>query len=228
MIRRIAIIAISAVAVLLATATSAWAHVTVSAPGAVSGGGDQLITFRVPTESDTASTTGLKLQLPTDTPIASVLVQPVPGWTATITTAKLATPITTDDGQITEAVSEIDWKAGSTADGIAPGQFQEFILIAGQVPDADSLTFKVIQDYSDGTTVAWTDVAAKGSKADLEHPAPVLDLSASAAKSDSGSSNTGPIILSIIALVLAAGALGVAIVTRAKRAAVTTTAEDAT
>ncbi len=85
---------------MLLSAAPAWAHVTVDAPGATSGGGDQLITFRVPTESDTASTTGLKVQLPTDTPIASVLVQPIPGWTFTETTVKLSKPIVTDDGDV--------------------------------------------------------------------------------------------------------------------------------
>ncbi len=59
---------------------------------------------------------------------------------------------------------------------IAPGAFGEFVIIAGQLPDTDSLTFKAIQTYSDGSTVSWTDVAAPGSKADLDHPAPVLDL----------------------------------------------------
>src|SRR5690348_11223597 len=91
----------------VATATAASAHVTVSGAGATPGGSDQVITFRVPTESATASTVALQVKLPTDTPIASVLVQPVPGWSDKVSTVKLTKPIVTDDGNITEAVSTI-------------------------------------------------------------------------------------------------------------------------
>jgi uncharacterized protein len=202
--------------VLLGTA-SAWAHVTVDAPGATRGGSDQIITFRVPTESATASTVKLQVKFPIDTPIASVLVAPHTGWSFTETSVKLAKPIVTDDGDITEAVSEIDWKADSAASYLAPEQFGEFTIIAGQLPDAPSLTFKAIQSYSDNTTVSWTEVEAPGSTADLDHPAPVLTLAKAADSSSGGSSNTGPIILSIIALVVAAAALGYAFVTRAKQ-----------
>lgn len=166
------------------------AHITVAAPGATSGGNDTLITFRVPDESDAASTVGMKVQLPTDTPIASVLVQPHPGWTSTVKQSKLSTPIKTDDGEITEAVSEIDWKADSTATGIKPGQFDQFVVIAGQLPDAGTLTFKAVQTYSDGKSTSWIDVAAPGSIAEPEHPAPVLTLGA-AGSSAAGSSADG-------------------------------------
>ncbi|MDT0261413.1 YcnI family copper-binding membrane protein [Jatrophihabitans lederbergiae] len=165
------------------------AHVTVSAPGAISGGGDTLITFRVPDESDAASTVGLKLRLPIDTPIASVLVQPHPGWTSTTKQSKLSTPIKTDDGEITQAVSEIDWKADSAGTGIKPGQFDQFVVIAGQLPDAGTLIFKVVQTYSDGKTTSWIDVAAPGSTAEPEHPAPVLTLGAAQA---AGSASAAP------------------------------------
>src|ERR1700761_2728350 len=89
---------------LFVVAAAASAHVTVSAPGATRGGSDQEITFRVPVEKN-ADTVGLKVALPTDTPIASVDVEPVAGWTHRQTTTKLSTPIVTDDGDITEAVT---------------------------------------------------------------------------------------------------------------------------
>ena len=40
------------------------------------------------------------------------------------------------------------------------------------------MTFKAIQTYSDGQEVDWTEVAAPGSKAEPEHPAPTLKLGA--------------------------------------------------
>jgi uncharacterized protein YcnI len=180
-----ALVAGVAIASMWAT-TAAWAHVTVTAPGVVAGDSDATIVFRVPTESDTASTIGLKLQLPTDTPIAGVLVAPQQGWTATITQSKLATPIQTDDGSITEVVSEIDWKADAAA-GIKPGFFGEFTIIGGKLPDGvTTLTFKAIQSYSDGKQVAWIEQPAQGSTAEPDHPAPVLHLPAA------GGSGSGP------------------------------------
>ncbi len=168
------------------------AHVTVSAPEATPGGSDAVITFRVPDESEAARTVGLKVRLPADTPIASVLVQPKTGWSVTVSQSKLATPIKTDDGEVTEAVSEIDWKVSAGGQGIAPGQFDAFSFIAGQLPDAKSLTFKAVQNYSDGSTTSWIEEPAPGSSAEPEHPAPVLTLAAgsSGASSGSGSSSS--------------------------------------
>jgi periplasmic copper chaperone A len=117
------------------SAGAAWAHVTVTAPGVAAGDSDAMVVFRVPTESDTASTVGLKVQLPTDTPIAGVLVAPQPGWTASITESKLAKPIQTDDGAITEVVSEVTWKAEAGAGivlgaiGVALGAAALFIAL---------------------------------------------------------------------------------------------------
>ncbi len=231
--KRLSAVALGVAGVLgagLVLAASAAAHVTVSAPGATRGGGDQEISFRVPVEED-KNTVGLTVQLPADTPIASVLVEPIAGWSHTQTSVKLTTPIKTDDGDITSAVSTITWKA--TAGGLAPGEFGDFTIIAGQLPDAPSITFKALQTYSDGSVVRWIETAAPGSTDEPEHPAPVLDLAAaSASASDaadspsaapaastdsSNSSNTGPVVLSIIALVVAVGALGLAFLSRRRR-----------
>lgn len=169
----------------LLAASAAFAHVTVSSPDAVQGG-YSVLTFRVPTESDTASTTEFKLQLPTDQPLASVSVLPTPGWSFTVSKAKLASPITTDDGPVTEAISVIDWKADTAGTAVKPGEFQQFLLSVGPLPKADSMTFKAIQSYSDRSVVSWIEQAAPGSTAEPEHPAPTLKLAA-----PSGSS-TGP------------------------------------
>ena len=180
-VRRFTTMTAMTVGMLAASAGVASAHVTVAAPAVAAGATDAVISFRVPDESDTASTIGLKVLLPTDTPIAGVLVQPHPGWSSTAKLTKLATPFQTDDGEITEVVSEIDWKADSAAAGIKRGQFDQFTIIAGKLPDGvSSLTFKAIQNYSDGKDVSWIDVAAPGSTAEPEHAAPVLSLGAAA------------------------------------------------
>ena len=71
-------------------------------------------------------------------------------------------PLQTDNGQVTEAVSEITWTGGT----IAPGQFDDFEVSVGPLPsDVDVLLFPAVQTYSDGTTVSWIQ-AAIGQKLD--------------------------------------------------------------
>jgi uncharacterized protein len=206
---------------MLAAAAPAFAHVTVSAPGATRGGSDQLITFRVPVEENRA-TVKLAVSLPSTTPIASVAVLPMPGWTHSEVTSKLAKPIVTDDGDITTAVTRVTWTA--TAGGLRPGEFGEFTILAGQLPDVATLTFGALQTYSDGSVVRWIETAAPGSSAEPEHPAPTLTLAAAGESaqrarpsSSSSSGSTTADVLSIVAVVLAAGALGLAVVNRARR-----------
>jgi uncharacterized protein YcnI len=215
--KRVGVVVLLAVALLFAVAAPAFAHVTVIAPGATRGGSDQEITFRVPVEKD-VDTVGLRVQLPTGTPIASVDVLAVPGWTHTEKTVQLAKPIVTDDGDITEAVSEIDWTAPAGG-GLKPGEFGAFTIIAGQLPDVATLAFKAIQVYRDGTTANWIETAAPGSNVEPDNPAPVLTLSAGPAAAQPAAakaSSTGPVVLSIVALVVAAAALGLGIVSRAR------------
>jgi uncharacterized protein len=204
-----------------AIALPAYAHVTVSAPGATKGGGDQEITFRVPVEKN-IDTVKVQVALPTDTPIASVDVKPIPGWTHSEKTTKLSKPIHTDDGDITEAVSQITWTA-QKGQGLKPGEYGDFTIIAGQLPDAPELTFGTIQTYRDGSTVKWIQRQAPGSSEEPEFPAPTLSLSSAdapkAAPAAQKTSATAPTILAIIALVLAAAALGIAIVGNARRKA---------
>jgi len=169
----------AAVGLALAVPASAWAHVTVNAPGATQGG-YTTITIKVPTESDTASTTELKVQLPTDNPIASVSIQPKPGWTYTVKKAKPPVPLSNDDGPITEIVTEIDWKVSAGNAGIRPGEFDTFLLSAGPLPKVETLTFKAIQTYSNGDVVNWIETPAPGSTAEVAHPAPALTLAPAA------------------------------------------------
>ena len=215
--KRLALLAVVAGGGLLALAAPAAAHVTVGSTDATPGG-YAVVTFRVPSESDTASTTKVAVKLP---PVGFVAVQPTPGWTFTTTTAKLATPITTDDGLVTSAVSQITWTAAAGG-GIRPGEFEQFAVDLGPLPKASSAPFPTIQYYSDGSVVRWIEQAAPGSSTEPDHPAPVLTLRAASGSSAAPAtkvekaSTTGPTVLSIVALVVAAGALGLAFVTRAR------------
>ena len=120
LIRTFTVGAVAAAAVGL-TALPALAHVTVNSPGATQGGFG-VLTFRMPNETDNTNATELKVQLPAEQPLASVSVKPQPGWTYTVTRAKLSQPITDDDGnKVTDYPSVVDWRA--TAGGIKPGEY---------------------------------------------------------------------------------------------------------
>jgi len=171
--------AVAAVAI-IASAGAASAHVEVN-PGTAVQGGEATFGFQVPNEEEGASTTKVQVSLPADQPLGSVLVKPHPGWTSTVTMAKLATPVKIDDGEVTEAVSTITWTANSPAATIKPGQFDEFVISAGPLPKADSMQFKTLQTYSDNTVVRWIDPEnADGSEP--EHPTPTLELTPAVAE----------------------------------------------
>jgi len=166
---------LTALAASVVVAPGASAHVGVSSQDAAPGGFGK-ITFRVPNESDTASTVGLRIQIPEDAALASLRTQPMAGWTATLTTTDLPEPLENHGQEITSYVSVVEFRADAGA-GIAPGQFQEFSLSGGPFPDADQLSFPTVQLYNDGTEVAWIEPTVDGEEP--ESPAPVLSLAAS-------------------------------------------------
>jgi uncharacterized protein YcnI len=184
--RAATVAALAGSAVVLA-AVPAFAHVTVQ-PDSAAKGSYSTIAFKVPDEEDNASTIKLEVSLPTDHPIASVSLQPVPGWTAKVTTVKLATPLKTDDGTVTSAVSTITWTGGK----IAPGQFQQFPVSFGPLPDdVGSLTFKALQTYSDGNVVRWIEIPQAG-QPEPQNPAPTLKLTAAGSDGAAATGTAAP------------------------------------
>ena len=168
--------------VLVCVAGAASAHVSVSSTDASRGGFGKAV-FRVPNESDTASTTKVVVTLPKDTPFAFVTAQAKPGWTVSLQKEKLDAPTKVGDFTLTEAVRTVSWT--STGDGIQPSQFDEFAISGGPFPDDESISFTTVQTYSDGEVVSW-DQVQKGDK-EPEHPAPTLTLAEAAADHHGGS-----------------------------------------
>jgi uncharacterized protein YcnI len=173
-VRRIAVFLIAVAVVLVAGAIPAFAHVTLS-PDEAPKGSDAVLTFNVPNEEENATTTKLVVDFPQDHPIADALVEPVAGWKSNVETTKVATPIHTDNGDVTEAVKTVTWTA--TGEGIPEGGFQQFSVSVGLPGDGDSLTFPAHQTYSDGKTVDWTQQTLQGAP-EPDTPAPVLKLTA--------------------------------------------------
>ena len=156
---------------LLAAPLAASAHVEVT-PGQAAAGSGTDLTFQVPNESATAGTVKLVVDLPTTTPFTAISYLPVPGWSASIDTEKLAKPVTADGQTITEAPVRVTWTADAGTQ-IAPGQFQTFTIATESVPDTGRILFPAHQAYSDGTVVDWTEKTPASGK-EPEHPAPTL------------------------------------------------------
>ena len=156
----------------LAVPAVAQAHVTLQ-PKTAAAGAYVVENVRVPNETDDAVTTKVAVQFPEG--FASASYQAVDGWSVKVVKEKLATPVKTDDGEITEGVKTITWTATSKAAGIAPGQFQDFPLSV-QIPGkaGDTLTFKALQTYSDGTVARWIGAP------DADKPAPQVQVTEAA------------------------------------------------
>lgn len=177
---------------LLLLAGPASAHVSVQPQGEAAKGGYATINFKVPNERDDASTTKVEVNFPAEHPLASVMPQPVPGWKVDVTKSKLAEPLKMHGSTITEAVSKVTWTAtgGKTGPGIASGQFQQFPLSVGQLPeDADQLLFKTLQTYDNKDVVRWIEAPKEGEE-EPESPAPVLKLTAATDDEHGGTAGT--------------------------------------
>ncbi|MEJ6489443.1 YcnI family protein [Leucobacter sp. USCH14] len=222
---------------------AASAHVTVT-PEQADAGGWSYLTFRAPTESDTASTTKLEFHLPKDTPFTHVSYQPVTGWTAEVTEETLPEPVDVLGNTVSDAPTEVVYTAEDG--GIAPGQVQMFTLSVGPVADTGSIPIPVTQTYSDGTVVEWAATPEQLEEDDTLDPAPVLWVNdappaddhhsaggghgadhaeaaddAGAGANDAASTNGVTLGLSVAALVIAAGGvlLGAVALSRSRKAA---------
>ena len=191
--RRIALTVALAVASVPLLATAASAHIVVSSPDATQGGEMSLLSFRVPDESEKASTVKVSIDLPTDTPVADVWARSIPGWTATTTMKKLSAPVKIGDFNVDTVPATVTWTAESGT-GIGPGEFQIFEIVADPLPEVPVMTFAAHQPYSDGTVVDWNQPEpADGSEA--EHPAPTIELAAAnEGMSSSASPSTSPVV----------------------------------
>lgn len=164
---------------LLASGTAS-AHVTANSPDATQGG-STVLTFRVPNESATATTTGLTVTLPShtagDTTLSSVRTTPMPGWTATVS-----------KDPTTSAPTSVTWTA-APGTSIGKDQFGEFALSVGKLPATSTLSLPAAQTYSDGSVVKW-DEPTKADGPEPDHPVPTVQLASQAA--DAPEATAGP------------------------------------
>ncbi|KXK61477.1 hypothetical protein AWW66_13335 [Micromonospora rosaria] len=121
----------------------------------------------VPEERPGTRTRQIELRLPAQTPVAEAYPMSVDGWAPRITSRTLDEPVVSlhgpPVGTVTAAVTWIRVGGGG-------GGPHRFAVSMGPLPQAERMTFEVVQTYADGTVVRWADPAGG------THPAPVLTL----------------------------------------------------
>ena len=193
---------------------AAGAHVTVS-PRTLPANSFSSFAISVPDEAPDTATTKVTEQLPAD--LSSVSFQPKPGWVRSVTTVKLAKPVTNDEGEtVTDRIATVTWEGGA----IAPGEFDEFVL-SGRAPGTrGTLVFPTVQTYSNGDVVRWIGDPAADSPAPRVTVTPRAGQApaAPAASDDEGGRDGLTLGLAIAGLVAGLAALGVALFRRPKAA----------
>lgn len=164
--------ACSAMALALLVPAAAQAHVSVH-PNTVPAGAFATLNVRVPGEEEKAYAYKVDTLFPSG--FTDVSIQNVPGWTAKVVTRKLAKPIETDDGPVTEEVSQVIWTGDKSVDGrLDNGTFMQFPLSVA-IPknlSGKSLAFKTLEYYSSGKVVRWIGAP------NAEFPAPTINITA--------------------------------------------------
>lgn len=187
-IKRALAMAVTTGVLVIASGGVASAHVTANVSEPAKKGGYAKVSFRVPNEDATQGTIKLTLTFPSNPLVTSARPRPVPGWTTSVTKVKLDPPVKVGKTNATEAMGTVTWTA-QPGTRINPGEFQEFDVALGPLPDADMLMIPATQTY-DGPKgdVKWDQPATGG--AEPEHPAPTIKLVA-AGGSEDAHGNTG-------------------------------------
>jgi uncharacterized protein YcnI len=158
----------------LAVAGPAAADVTVS-PSAAPRGGPAELAFHVTEDRPGAYTTQIELDAPEATPIAEIYPMSADDWAPRVATRQLSQPVELIHGTTTtEVVSSITWLrvTGPPADPAKPAEVR---VSLGPMPTTETVSFTVVQTYSDGTVIRWADPPASGGTQPA-HPAPVVAL----------------------------------------------------
>jgi uncharacterized protein YcnI len=191
--------------------SAASAHVTV-VPKTSTTGAWETYTVKVPVEKK-VPTTKFTLKTPAGVEIESY--QPVPGWNYSAEKDS--------SGKIKSFTFE------ATGEGILPGQFQQFTFVAKNPDKAEKIAWDAFQYYKDGSIVEWTgnegaatphsitDIVTGASTEDhhddqtkTEKPKKEETKTTDEKTTDTAKSDSLPIILSVVSVLLSLGALLVA------------------
>ncbi|MBQ1017109.1 DUF1775 domain-containing protein [Micromonospora sp. D93] len=163
--RIVAATAVTAAGLLLWPGTAHAVDVTTTPTEARQGDAVRL-EFSVPEERAGTKTNQIEVRLPADAPIAEVYPMSVNGWAPRISSRTLDKPLAgIHSSGVTTVTTAVTWVRVGASD---PGPAR-LALSMGPMPQAERLTFEVVQTYADGTVVRWADAAGA-------HRAPALTL----------------------------------------------------
>ncbi|MGV9212560.1 DUF1775 domain-containing protein [Micromonospora sp. RB23] len=165
--RRIAAVtALTAAGLLLWPAAAAQAADVTTTPTEARQGDAVRLEFSVPEERAGTKTRQIEIRLPADAPVAEVYPMSVDGWAPRIDSKTLDKPVAgIHSSGVSTVTTAVTWvRVGGGAGGPA-----RLALSMGPLPQAERLTFEVVQTYADGTVVRWADASG-------DHRAPVLTL----------------------------------------------------
>lgn len=148
------------------------AHISLH-PNTVPAGAFATLDVRVPGEQEGAHVTKVDVLFPAG--FTSVAYENVPGWSARVLNKKVSPPIQTDEGPVSEEISQIVWGWTGPLGMVNNNQFVQFPLSVA-IPDnvaGQALEFRTIQSYSNGQVVHWIDPSLSA-----EHPAPRINVTA--------------------------------------------------
>ena len=165
--------AVIAASALLAPA-AAQAHISIH-PNTVPAGAFATLYARVPGEQEGAHVTKLDMLFPSG--ITSVEYANVPGWSVKVLSEKVSPPIQTDEGPVSEQVSQVVWTWSGPLGMVDDNQFVElpFSIVVPHTLAGHALEFRTVQTYSNGQVVHWIDPSLSA-----EHPAPRINVTAAA------------------------------------------------
>jgi uncharacterized protein YcnI len=150
----------------------AQAHISLH-PNTIPAGAFVTLDVRVPGEQ--AGAYAYKVDMLVPPGFTEIDTQNVPGWSVKEVMAKLARPIQTDEGPISEEVSQIVWTGDrSTLGRLEDNSFIQFPLSIAMPSDlaGQSLAFKTVQYYSNGKVIHWIGPPS------AEYPAPTVNITA--------------------------------------------------
>jgi uncharacterized protein YcnI len=145
-----------------------------SSADAPCGGEAAQASFGVPSESATATTVKVTVNLPLTSQFGEVLVRSMPGWTVSTTHTKQPATVKVGGFTCDRAATAATWSA-QAGSAIAVGQFQDFEILIGPLPDRPCVQFTADQFYSDGSVVKW-DQPTPAAAIEPGHPAAGLLL----------------------------------------------------
>jgi uncharacterized protein YcnI len=168
----------------LAVASSAFAHAHVNPPVAVAKVGQEF-SLTVPTEKDTASTTGIELTPPAGFSIDSFAA--APGWKREVQS--------TGTGEDT-VIQKVTWTGGDV-----PHEEYAVFRFLGRTDASKTYSFSVRQTYSDGSVVDWSGPESS------DAPAPTIESVSSLGGSSSSTWSIVALVVAGVAVLLALGGL---------------------